>query len=279
MKLGKINELTIVKKTEHGIYLAESADSEESVLLPKKEVPENSSIGGSLSVFLYRDSEDRPIATMRKPKLTLGGLAALRVIQVTKIGAFLDWGLEKDLFLPYKEQLGKPEPGDEILVTLYLDKSSRLCASMRGIYDLLSADPVYRTGDEVTGRVYEFSKNFGTFVAVDDRYSARIPKHENTSHLKIGQTIRARVTARKPDGKLDLSIREKAYLQTDKDVETIIKLLEKHNGELPFNDKASPELIQAEAQMSKNAFKRAVGKLYKERKVEITDHSIRQTEQ
>ena len=114
--------------------------------------------------------------------------------------------------------IGKPAPGDEILVTLYLDKSSRLCASMRGIYDLLSTDSPYRAGNEVTGRIYEFSKNFGTFLAVDDFYSARIPVHENTKHLKIGQTIRARVTARKPDGKLDLSIREKAYLQTDKDV-------------------------------------------------------------
>ena len=275
MNLGEINELQVVKKTDFGVYLAESADSEEKVLLPKKEVPEDTSVGDLFQVFLYRDSEDRPIATMRKPALTLGRFAVLRVLQVTKIGAFLDWGLEKDLFLPYKEQNGKPAPGDEILVTLYLDKSSRLCASMRGIYDLLSTDSPYRTGDEVTGRVYEFSKNFGTFIAVDDFYSARIPVHENTKHLKIGQTIRARVTAKKPDGKLDLSIREKAYLQTDKDADTVLELLEKYNGELPFNDKASPERIQEEAGMSKNAFKRAVGKLYKERIIEITAHSIR----
>lgn len=275
MKLGEINELQVVKTTDFGVYLAESADTDEKVLLPKKEVPEDTSIGDIFQVFLYRDSEDRPIATMRKPLLTIGHYAVLRVLQVTKIGAFLDWGLEKDLFLPYKEMIGKPAPGDEILVTLYLDKSSRLCASMRGIYDLLSTDSPYRAGDEVTGRVYEFSKNFGTFIAVDDFYSARIPVHENTKHLKIGQTIRARVTARKPDGKLDLSIREKAYLQTDKDADSILKLLERYDGELPFNDKASPERIQEEAGMSKNAFKRAVGKLYKERQVEITDHSIR----
>ncbi len=275
MNLGEINELQVVKKTDFGVYLAESADADEKVLLPKKEVPEDTAIGDLFQVFLYRDSEDRPIATMRKPLLTIGRYAVLRVLQVTKIGAFLDWGLEKDLFLPYKEMIGKPAPGDEILVTLYLDKSSRLCASMRGIYDLLSTDSPYRAGDEVTGRVYEFSKNFGTFLAVDDFYSARIPAHENTKHLKIGQTIRARVTARKPDGKLDLSIREKAYLQTDTDADAILELLEKYHGELPFNDKASPERIQEEAGMSKNAFKRAVGKLYKERIVEITDHSIR----
>ena len=275
MNLGEINELQVVKKTDFGVYLAESADAEEKVLLPKKEVPEDTAIGDLFQVFLYRDSEDRPIATMRKPLLSIGGYAVLRVLQVTKIGAFLDWGLEKDLFLPYKEMIGKPAPGDEILVTLYLDKSSRLCASMRGIYELLSTDSPYRAGDEVTGRIYEFSKNFGTFLAVDDFYSARIPVHENTKHLKIGQTVRARVTARKPDGKLDLSIREKAYLQTDKDADAILELLEKYHGELPFNDKASPERIQEEAGMSKNAFKRAVGKLYKERIVEITDHSIR----
>ena len=140
MNLGEINELQVVKKTDFGVYLAESADAEEKVLLPKKEVPEDTAIGDLFQVFLYRDSEDRPIATMRKPLLSIGGYAVLRVLQVTKIGAFLDWGLEKDLFLPYKEMIGKPAPGDEILVTLYLDKSSRLCASMRGIYDLLSTD-------------------------------------------------------------------------------------------------------------------------------------------
>lgn len=277
MNIGEINNLTVVRHTDFGIYLseAENAQAQDRVLLPKKEVPADISIGDTLSVFLYRDSEDRPIATLRKPKLTLGGLSVLRVLQVTKIGAFLDWGLEKDLFLPYKQMVGKPAPDDEILVTLYLDKSSRLCASMRGLYELLSTDSPYRTGDDVTCRIYEFSKNFGTFAAVDDIYSARIPLHENTSHLKPGSVIRARVTARKPDGKLDLSIREKAYLQVDQDVDTILQLLEQYNGELPFNDKASPERIQEEAHMSKNAFKRAVGKLYKERRIEITDHSIR----
>lgn len=275
MNLGSINTLTVVKHTDFGVYLADASDAQERVLLPKKEVPEGIMTGDSLPVFLYRDSEDRPIATTRTPKITLGCLAALRVVSVTHIGAFLDWGLEKDLFLPYKEQIGKPAPGDEVLVRLYLDKSRRLCASMRGIYDLLSTDSPYRSGDDVTARVYEFSKNFGTFLAVDDRFSARIPVHENTSHLSVGQIVRARVTARKPDGKLDLSLREKAFLQTDTDAAAVLALLEKHNGELPFNDKASPELIQAEAKMSKNAFKRAVGRLYKERRIEITDHSIR----
>ncbi len=187
----------------------------------------------------------------------------------------MDWGLEKDLLLPYKEQVGKVNGGDEILVRLYIDKSKRLCASMRELYDMLDMDSAYERGDVVHGRVYEFSDNFGTFVAVDDRYSAMIPKHEDRSSLRIGDWIEARVAGVKPDGKLDLTLREKAYMQIDKDAEQVMQVLEAYGGFLPFNDKASPEVIMREVKMSKNAFKRAVGRLYKERKVEITDRDIR----
>ncbi len=275
MKLGEIQTLTVVKAVDFGIYLAEMPTDKETVLLPAKQVPEGTGIGDRLEVFLYRDSEDRLIATTHTPKITVGGLAPLTVAGVTKIGAFLDWGLEKDLFLPYKEQLRKVEKGDEILVTMYIDKSDRLCASMRGLYSLLDTDSPYRTGDQVKGRIYEFSKNFGTFVAVDDRYSARIPLHEDTSSLRIGDVITASVRAVKADGKLDLTTRDKAYLQIAADAENIQKLLEHYGGELPFNDKASPKLIQQEAHMSKKAFKRAVGHLYKERRIEITETGIR----
>ena len=184
-------------------------------------------------------------------------------------------GLEKDLLLPFKEQLRKVREGDEVLVTLYIDKSNRLCATMEGIYHLLSTDSPYKKGDTVTGRVYEFSDNFGTFVAVDDKYSARIPGFENTTALKIGDIIEANVTNRKPDGKLDLTIRAKAYVQMNKDAEDVLRIIDEYGGVLPFNDKASPEIIKREAHMSKNAFKRAVGHLYKERLIEFTDKGIR----
>ena len=242
---------------------------------PAKQVPEGTKLHDKLEVFLYKDSKDRLIATTNEPKLTLGGFAVLKVLQVTKIGAFLDWGLEKDLLLPFKEQLRKVHEGDEVLVTLYIDKSNRLCATMEGIYHLLSTDSPYKKGDTVTGRVYEFSENFGTFVAVDDKYSARIPGFENTTTLKIGDIIEANVTNRKPDGKLDLTIRAKAYIQMNADAEEVLRIIDEYGGVLPFNDKASPDIIKREAHMSKNAFKRAVGHLYKERLIEFTDKGIR----
>ena len=275
MQLGKYQKLEIIKKVEFGVYLAESRGEEERVLLPKAQVPVNAVIGDRIEVFLYRDSKDRMIATTARPKLTLGGLAALRVSQVGKIGAFLDWGLEKDLFLPYKEMNGKVREGDEVLVTLYIDKSQRLAASMRHIYDLLLTDSPYQTGDTVKGRVYEFGHDYGTFVAVDDRYSAMIPRSEDASDLRIGQVIEARVTHVKEDGKLDISRRGTAVEQMDADAQKVLRVIDEFAGVLPFNDKASPEIIMRELQMSKAAFKRAVGHLYKQRLIEITEKSIR----
>ena len=275
MRLGEYQTLTIVKQVAFGVYLAESRDAQEKVLLPKAQVPANAVLGDSMEVFLYRDSQDRMIATCAKPKLTLGGLAVLTVSQIGKIGAFLDWGLEKDLFLPYKEMNGKVREGDEVLVTLYLDKSSRLCASMKHLYDKLETDAPYEKGETVTGRVYEFGHDFGTFVAVDDRYSAMIPRSEDTSDLKIGDIIEARVTDVKADGKLDLSRRANKETQMDTDAQKVLRVIEEYAGVLPFNDKASPEIIMREMQMSKAAFKRAVGRLYKERRIEITEKSIR----
>uniref|UniRef100_N2ADB0 S1 motif domain-containing protein n=1 Tax=Eubacterium plexicaudatum ASF492 TaxID=1235802 RepID=N2ADB0_9FIRM len=275
MKLGEYQVLQVVKQVEFGIYLAEHANDQTRVLLPKKQVPPDIRIGDELEIFLYKDSKDRLIATTNRPKLTIGSCAALKVLSVGEIGAFLDWGLEKDLFLPYKEMTAQIQEGDEVLVTLYIDKSHRLCASMKDLYLLLSQDSPYRKGDMVSGRIYEFSNNFGTFAAVDDRYSAMFPSHEDCSMLKIGDVVEARVTNVKPDGKLDLTRREKAYIQMDADAEKVMRVIEAYAGVLPFNDKASPEVIKREVKMSKSAFKRAVGHLYKERKIEITEHAIR----
>ena len=265
----------MVNKVDFGVYLAEEGKPEKRVLLPAKQVPEGTELADEVAVFLYKDSKDRMIATIHEPKLKMGDVAPLTVVSVQQIGAFLDWGLEKDLFLPYKEQIGKVQTGDTVLVRLYIDKSSRLCASMKELYDMLDTDSPYQRGDVVQGRVYEFSNNFGAFVAVDDRYSALIPHHEDHSFLRIGQQIEARVAGVKPDGKIDLTLRDKAYVQIDKDAQQVMEALEKYDGVLPFNDKASPEVIMQETKMSKNAFKRAVGRLYKERKIEITDSNIR----
>ncbi len=279
IRLGEKQELVIVKTVEFGVYLAEKMEDERKVLLPAKQVPRDAGPGDKVEVFVYRDSKDRMISTTQEPRLKMGEVQALKVVSVQKIGAFLDWGLEKDLFLPYKEQTVKVRENDEILVRLYLDKSSRLCASMRDLYEMLSTDSPYRIGDMVQGRVYEFSGNFGAFLAVDDRYSALIPRHEDHSFLRIGDCVEARVTGVKPDGKLDLTLREKAYVQMNQDAVRIMEILEEYGGVLPFNDKASPEIIMRETKMSKNAFKRAAGHLYKERKIEITDKSIRKVQE
>ena len=150
LEIGKRQLLTIVKKVEFGVYLAkkQEADSEEKVLLPRKEVPENAQIGDEIEVFLYRDSKDRMIATVRQPKISLGEVALLCVKENGKIGAFLDWGLEKDLLLPFREQVRKVRPGEECLVALYLDKSKRLCATMK-VYHYLRTDSPYEKDQKV----------------------------------------------------------------------------------------------------------------------------------
>lgn len=275
IRLGEKQELVIVKKVDFGVYLAVSfEDAAEHVLLPLKQVPADKRVGDRMEVFVYRDSDDRMIATVREPKLKLGEVAELTVAQTGKYGAFLDWGLEKDLLLPFREQRGKVRQGDQVLVMLYLDKSSRLCATMN-VYKALRTDSPYKAEDRVRGRVYELSDNFGAFVAVDNLYSALIPQKELYGSIEPGMDIEARVLRVKEDGKLDLSVREKAYLQMDQDAEKVLALLDSYEGALPFNDKAAPEVIRHETGMSKNEFKRAVGRLLKQGKVEIGERTIR----
>ena len=277
LEIGKRQLLTIVKKVDFGVYLAkeQEADPEEKVLLPRKEVPENVQPGDEIEVFLYRDSKDRMIATVRQPKLSLGEGAVLRVKENGKIGAFLDWGLEKDLLLPFREQVRKVRPGEECLVALYLDKSKRLCATMK-VYHYLRTDSPYEKDQKVTGTLYEISDNFGAFVAVDNCYSALIPKKEPLGNARVGDAVEARVTEVLKDGKLSLSLREKAYIQMNEDAQKLLKLLEEQGGELPVGDKSSPEKIKELTGMSKNEFKRAAGNLYKQRLVQVKEHQLYQ---
>ncbi len=274
MELGKKQVLTVVKRVDFGVYLGSDT---EKVLLPKKQVPEGIEPGDPVEVFLYRDSSDRMIATTREPKLTLGQIACLEVVQVGKMGAFLDWGLEKDLFLPFKEQTMKVKEGDRCIAALYVDKSGRLCATMK-VYPYLRKDSPYQKDDEVEGVIYESSRNFGMFVAVDEQYCALIPKKEVTGELEVGQRIHARVTEVKEDGKLGLSVRQKAFIQMEEDAARIFERMEQLGGELCFNDKADAEVIRAEFGFSKSAFKRAVGHLYKHRKIEIREKTLAITE-
>ena len=268
--LGTKKTLMVVKEVEFGVYLG---NSQEKVLLPKKQVPEGVEVGDPIEVFLYKDSSDRLIATTNEPKIMLGELAVLTVAATGGIGAFLDWGLEKDLLLPFREQTAPLKKGDQILVALYIDKSQRLCATMK-VYERLRTDSPYKVDDQVEGIIYELSDNFGVFVAVDNLYSALIPKREAFGKFRVGDRVKARVVKVKEDGKLDLSVREKAFLQMDVDADLIMKRMEEYGGSLPFTDKADPELIKKEFDLSKNAFKRAIGRLLKEGKIEIGEKSI-----
>lgn len=270
IELGKVQCLNVVKIVDFGVYLG---TEEERILLPKKQVPEDTQIGDALTVFVYRDSSDRLIATTNTPYISLNGLARLKVAQLSKIGAFLDWGLEKDLLLPFKEQRGSLEAGDERLVALYIDKSDRLCATMH-IYDYLSTDSSYVKESYVKGYVFEINPNFGVFVAVDDKYLGMIPKTVMPGHIAVGDMIDGRVTEVRPDGKLVISTKQKAHIQMQEDSRLIFEKLEENGGSIPFTDKAQPEVIKEYFDMSKNAFKRGVGKLLKEGKITIEKDSI-----
>lgn len=274
LQIGKKQSLTIVKEVDFGVYLAETEEAGEKVLLPRKEVPEGTNTGDQLTVFLYKDSKDRMIATLREPTVEIGGLAVLRVAEVGKIGAFLDWGLEKDLLLPFKEQTRKVRQDEEVLIALYADKSQRLCATMN-VYEYLEVDSPYQKDDKVSGTIYEISEDFGVFVAVDNRYSGLIPKREAAGKYRIGETGEFRVTGVKADGKLDLSSREKKELQMDADALKILQVIDEYEGVLPFGEKVSPEIISREFGMSKAAFKRAIGRLYKLGKVELAENRIK----
>lgn len=270
IELGKEQCLNVVKKTDFGVYLG---TEEDKVLLPGKMVPSDIEVGDALTVFVYRDSSDRLIATTRQPKIKLGEIAKLKVSQIARIGAFLDWGLEKDLFLPYKEQTTHVSEGDECLVALYIDKSDRLAATMR-VYHYLVNGSGYVKDSAVEGTVIEVNPERGIYVAVDDKYFGMIPKNEVYGHLHVGDTFHGRVSNVREDGKLTISLKQKAYIQMDEDSSVILSRLKDNGGSLPFNDKSSPDAIKEYFDMSKNAFKRGVGRLLKEGHIRLEDDHI-----
>ena len=270
--LGERQGMTCYKKVDFGVYLG--SNDNERVLLPKKEVPEDFEEGDSIDVFIYKDSEDRLIATTRTPYITLNNLAVLNVKSVGKIGAFLDWGLEKDLFMPFKEMTERAEEGKSYLVYLYVDKSDRLAATMK-VYKYLKTTDKYAKDDVVTGTVFEINNNIGAFVAVDNKYYGLIPKKEMHKKLKLGSQVQARVTSVRDDGKLNLSINKKIPEQMEEDAIKILEVIKEYDGELPYNDKASPEIIARDFGISKAAFKRGVGRLLKAGKIDIDEKSIK----
>lgn len=305
MKLGEWNILRIDRIKDVGAYLtdgkglectwkrSESAKAPEEVmdvLLPTRQIPEGLEIGDNVEVFLYRDSEDRIIATTHTPLIKLGEIKKLKVKSVSDIGAFLDWGLSRDLFLPFKEQTVKVQQEKSYLVKLYIDKTGRLAASMK-IASALKTNDTFKKGDHVKGIVYNVKKDFGVFVALYNKaildengedekqnavitYSGLIHSSEVFENLYVGDEVTCRVVKAREDGKLDLAMRDEIPLQMEKDAEMVLDIIKSYGGKLPFNDKADAAIIKREFGLSKNAFKRAVGRLYKNKLIEISDDGI-----
>ncbi len=272
IEVGKRQKLTVLRSKEFGVFLGENGE-EESVLLPQKQVPENIKPGDTIDVFVYRDSQDRKIATVRQPELMAGEIGCLEVVSVSGIGAFMNCGLERDVLLPFREQTVKVEVGHKYPVYMYVDKSERLCVTMR-LYSHLNLNPPYQKNDAFHGVVYAYKEHMGAFVVVDGQYYGLIPNRELYQDINVGDTVEGRILNVREDGKLDLSIRRPAYLQIQVDADKIMKKLELNNGSIPFTDKAAPEVIRQEFGMSKNEFKRAIGHLLKEEAIEMTAQEI-----
>ncbi len=276
IKLGEMQELTVAQKKDFGVYLKSSDNekSEDKVLLPIKQVPADIEIGDKINVFIYRDSDDKIIATVKRPKLVMGEIAYLKVVQITRIGAFMNWGLEKDLFLPFKEQIGEIKLNGEYLVGLYIDKSDRLCATMN-LFKVLRTDSPYKVNDNVKGTVFSLKRGLGATVAVDGKYLGLIHEGEILKPLRPGDVVEVRVSHIKEDGKLDLSLKDAPKLQIDKDGEKILSILIKHKGFLSINDDTDPETINKVLGLSKSSFKKAAGRLMKRKVIEMNRDGIK----
>jgi hypothetical protein len=276
IKLGEMQELEVTKKVDFGVYLKSPHDEkgDDRILLPLKQVPENTATGDKINVFVYRDSNDRVIATVKRPKIVMGEIAYLKVVQMTRIGAFLNWGLEKDLFLPFKEQVGEIKLNGEYLVGLYVDKSDRLCATMN-LFNVLRTDSPYKVNDMVKGTVFSLKRGLGAMVAVEGKYLGLIHEGEILKPLHAGDVVEVRVSHIKEDGKLDLSLKDAPRLQIDKDGEKILNTVVKNKGFLPLTDDSSPEDIKEKLNLSKSSFKKAVGRLMKRNVIEMTRDGIR----
>lgn len=277
LKLGEIQSVVVTKKTDFGLYVkAFDTNDEDAILLPKKEAPQEAAVGDHIDVFVYKDSDDRYIATTKTPKLVLGTFAVLKVVQVTSIGAFLDWGLLKDLLLPFKEQVGKVVEGESYLVGLYIDKSNRLCATMK-IGNRLSTDHNLEVGTKTTGIIYNIHDDLGVFVAVESKYQGLLPQKEVTKKYHIGEVIECKIARVKDDGRMDLTVKEQGFAQMEAEEEKLYHALIAHDGFLPINDDSPKEEINDTLEMSKRSFKRALGRLMKAGKVKQEDSGIRLT--
>ncbi len=270
--LGKVNSLYFLKNTIFGVFLKD-ADSDQEVLLPNKYVPKDLGPGDSIDVFLYTDSEDRIVATTLTPKIFLHGVAVLEVKDVTRFGSFLDWGLEKDLFLPFAEQDGRIQEGDKVTVCLCLDeRTDRLFASAK-IKKFSNREITVKEGDEVDLLIGGES-DLGYQVTINNTYIGLVFFNKIFRPLRKGDNVKGFIEKIREDGKIDVSLQKKGYNQVVDSQDLLLKKLQENNGILYLTDKSDPEVIIQELLMSKKVFKKCLGALYKQRKIQIEENCI-----
>lgn len=275
IEVGKMQSLTVAKLVSFGAYLdAGTGSHTDNILLPANQLPPDIEPGDDLDVFIYLDSEDRTIATRKKPLAQVGELAYLKVIEKSTVGTFLDWGLEKDLFLPFSEQNYRIDEGKFYLVAVYLDKLGRPCASLK-VDKLLRTDSPYKQNDIVDAVVYSTKRDIGAFVAVENRYAGFIPDQDAYFPIKVGARLKLRVAKILDDGRLTLSTKQLAHKQMRDDAAMILEFMQKNDGVLPLNDKSHPGAVKRYLHMSKKAFKRAIGQMLKAGQIEQTEWGIR----
>ena len=274
LQLGKKNTLKVLRKVDFGFYL--DGAEYDSILLPNRYAPEDLKEGDEIEVFIYLDSEDRIIATTETPLAEVGQFAYLTAKEVNKFGAFLDWGLPKDLFVPYREQKMRMQAGKKYWVYVYVDNDTdRIAASAKIDRFLDRYNPPYAEGDEVLIKIHSKTE-LGTKVIVDDLYWGIIYNNETFANLSVGETRIAYIKKVREDLKLDISLSKTGYRNKISDIEsTILSALEAQNGFLPLHDKSSSEEIKEQLAMSKKSFKMAIGGLYKQGKIIIEDNGIR----
>jgi predicted RNA-binding protein (virulence factor B family) len=272
MKLGEINTLEILRETDHGIYLIDAEDEE--VLLPNRYVPEAFKIWDKIDVFVYLDNEERLVATTDMPYIKKGEFALLRCNQVTDFGAFLDWGLVKELFCPFKEQAFKMKPGGWYLVHCYLDeKTERLVASSKTNRFLDNRDLTVDQFEEVD-LIASHPSDIGWNVIVNKKHTGLIYKDNIFKDISVGDRLQGVVKKIRPGNKLDISLEKIGFRNIEPNAQRILQELEDNDGVLNLTDKSNPEAIKAQLEMSKKSFKKAVGTLYKQRQIEIKPNGI-----
>lgn len=272
LQLGIKNTLRILRGTGVGMFLGDEEGND--VLLPKKYVPENAIVGDDIEVFIYRDSEDRIIATNLEPKIQLNQFACLQVKSVTAIGAFLDWGLEKDLFVPFREQNKKMEEGRWYAVYLYLDEETdRLVASCKVNRYFEKENIDLQIGQEVDLLIFE-ETDLGLNAVINNRYKGLIYENEIFQRIKIGTRTKGFVKNIRDDNRVDLSLQKQGYANVEPNAERILEKLKANNGFLDVTDKSDANYVMYQLEMSKKTFKKAVGALYRQKIIRIEDDGI-----